>query len=414
MKKRIVLIIFSIVIFNLVFAAAYPKPEEMTIKEITPGSRYTLKIINGVPTINGFLHFINDKKTYKVLFILDTSCATSYLYEYNRSIIEENFDISMNNKKHAFVSLQFDDFAIEKMLVSIEEKVRNPILPQEESTFDLYGAIGNDILLQKSFYLSLTKKEFGWIEKFEFSKPENLDTYKLNTITYKNKNNNTQLIWPTIYTDDNFFNSENFFLFQKYDGTGSRYWVSTGAYEIKTSSNDFTEQIEKHKYKNVQLKGFDGQYGFCSIPKAALFGKRFENLNVSALPLNTSDLDNLTLKAIGCQVLAAFDLYFDKQNTESLKQLYFIPVNEKDYNSFRKTWDKEQINKCEPIIFYVNNQNKVILRIDKEAYSEISLGDELVSINGNPFINNFKYKLKKGDVLKLKKENNQLLDIIVK
>ena len=111
------------------------------------------------------------------------------------------------------------------------------------------------MLQAKNFYLSLTKKEFGWIENLEFIKPENLDTYKLNNITYKNKSYNFQLIWPTIYTDDNFFNSETFFLFQKYDGTGSRYWVSTGSYEIKTSSNDFIEQIQKHKYKNFQLKG---------------------------------------------------------------------------------------------------------------------------------------------------------------
>lgn len=414
MKKRIVLIILSIVIFNLVFATDYPKLEEMAIKEKVPGSKYELKIINGVPAIEGMLQFFKDEKTYKVLFFFDTAYAYSFLFDHNRSEIEENFDVRINNKKQAFVSLQFDNFYIEKTVMPIEEKVRNPLLSQEESNFDLYGVIGNDILLQKNFYLSLTKKEFGWIENLEFIKPENLDTYKLNNIAYKNKNNHTQLIWPTIYTDDKFFNSESFYLYQKYDGTGSRYWVSTGSYEIKTSSNDFIEQIQKHKYKNFQLKGFDGKYGFCIIPKAALFGKRFENLNVSALPLNTSDLDNLTLKAIGCQVLAAFDLYFDKQNTESLKQLYFIPVNENEYDSFRKKWDNEQINKCEPLIFYVNNQNKIILKNEKAPYSQISLGDEIVSINGIPFINNFKYKLKKGDVLKLEKENNQLLDIIVK
>lgn len=414
MKKRIVLIIFSIVIFNLMFATDYPKPEEMAIKEKVSGSKYELKIINGVPAIEGRLQFLKDEKTYKVLFFFDTAYAYSFLFDYNRSEIEENFDVRINNKKQAFVSLQFDNFYIEKTVMPIEEKVRNPLLSQEESNFDLYGVIGNDILLQKNFYLSLTKKEFGWIENLEFIKPENLDTYKLNNITYKNKTNNFQLIWPTIYTDDDFFNSETFFLFQKYDGTGSRYWVSTGSYEIKTSSNDFIEQIQKHKYKNFQLKGFDGKYGFCIIPKATLIGKSFENLNVSALPLNTSELDNLTLKTVGCQVLAAFDLYFDKENTDTLKQLYFIPVNENEYDSFRKKWDKEQINKCEPLIFYVNNQNKIILKNEKAPYSQISLGDEIVSINEVPFINILKYDLKKGDVIKIKKENNQLLDIKVK
>ena len=97
-----------------------------------------------------------------------------------------------------------------------------------------------------------------------------------------------------------------------------------------------------------------------------------------------------------------------------MKQLYFIPVNENEYDSFRKKWDKEQINKCEPLIFYVNNQNKIILKNEKAPYSQISLGDEIVSINEVPFINILKYDLKKGDVIKIKKENNQLLDIKVK
>jgi hypothetical protein len=204
---------------------------------------------------------------------------------------------------------------------------------------DFVGVLGNDVLTQKSLFFSFTKQKFGWPLSIEKPKANHTETYFMNNIQ-QNVLGQT-FYWHTVYVDDEVFNSESYFLFQKWDKTGSRYWLGTGSYSICTAPFDFAEQVDKHNYKGAIIETTNPfeKYGEITIPEISFFGKKFKNIKATATNETNEIYVLKSIKLLGAQVLSAFDIYFDKNDSESVKQIYFYPVENKEYEAFRDKYD---------------------------------------------------------------------------
>lgn len=330
-RRLIILCIMYLFSFNLC-SQEFKKIKSLNlprIEEKVLNSTYSFYIEKGVPYILGSLVFEGYTEQHKALFIIDTGIAFSYIYSNKLD------DIEIEKKQYEqdtylICTADFQNFAIKNFYVFLNPKNNSRVFNCE---YDLIGVLGNDVLTQKNFYISLTKKEFSWKDNLELEEPENINTYYLNNI--KMQKGGINYFWHTVFVEDNFFDNRTYPLFQMMpEQRGSRYWIGTGNYEIITSNFDFEEQISRHNYKNEIIRNEKGKidYGSLVIKKATLFGKKFNNLK--AITSIDSFYGLSSVKVLGTQVLAAFDLYFITGVNNNIEKILFYPVNNMNYKKF--------------------------------------------------------------------------------
>lgn len=320
------------------------------IQEENQNELYDFQIIDGIPVIFGEISFNNSAQSYKVVFIIETGTAFSWIYanEDNEvNIIEEFkfYNSKMPQQLLSLCSINFksstnsSNFCVNDLYIRLSESSASLNQKMKDLDCDFVGILGNDVLTQKSLFFSFTKQKFGWPLSIEKPKANNTETYFMNNIQ-QNVLGQT-FYWHTVYVDDEVFNSESYFLFQKWDKTGSRYWLGTGSYSICTAPFDFAEQVDKHNYKGAIIETTNPfeKYGEITIPEISFFGKKFKNIKATATNETNEIYVLKSIKLLGAQVLSAFDIYFDKNDSESVKQIYFYPVENKEYEDFRRKFD---------------------------------------------------------------------------
>ena len=332
MKNKVLMLFFVFFIVQNMYSQKADIIKSFNLPKITEqneGQTYSLMIEKGVPYILGTISCNNLNEQYKVLFILDTGIAYSYLYSNNL----ENLKIDKKQygqDNYLLCSVDFQEVNISAFYLLLNQQKNTKVF---NCNYDLIGVLGNDVLTQKSFYISLTKKEFAWKDNTGINAPSNTDSYYLNNISMERGGVN--YYWHTVFVEDDFFNNRTYPLFQMMpEQRGSRYWLGTGSYEIITTDFDFEEQIDRHNYKNTIKRNQSGKidYGLLIIKKANFFGKKFKNL--TAVTSIDSFYGLAGVKILGTQVLSAFDIYFVTGNDNKITKVFFYPVNDKEYKKF--------------------------------------------------------------------------------
>lgn len=271
----------------------------------------------------------DDSKSYQIACLIDTGCPVSYL---NRNNNIENI-INSNIKKDGKLLAQatFEGFCINNWNLTVRISDFSQAEKKVLGNVDVYGIIGNDILMQNNFYISITKKEFAFNYKKSNDKSADAKKYDLNPYGKEQNKFSYQVI-----IEDDFFRSQ--YLNPQYQiDKKSKYIIDTGSYCIFTSISDFYEQIEVHKYKyNIAQKN-QNEYGICLIPNAKVFEKEFYDLYALGGKFGQGNL-----KVLGNQILSAFDLYFDKCGTDIVQNIVFVPVPDEDYKKYRNQNDKSK------------------------------------------------------------------------
>ena len=330
MKKKVVFIVLLCLFFSLY---GYPQNidgiNQSAINQIEEwNSIHKIIHSDGRIFIIGTIEFDCTKK-YQIACLIDTGCAVSYLNRNKK--IENLINSNIKTDGKILAKATFEGFCINNWDLTVS----NSDLSQEEKkglgNVDIYGVIGNDILMQNNFYISITKREFSFDYKKSNDKTD--DEKKYNLIPYELGQN--QFIYQIIIEDD-FFRSQ--YLNSQYQiDKKSKYIIDTGSYCIFTSISDFYEQIEVHKYKYNTTKKNQNEYGVCLIPKAKLFEKDFYDLYALG-----GKFGHGNLKVLGNQILSAFDLYFDKCGTDTVQNIVLVPVPDEDYKNYRNQKDKRK------------------------------------------------------------------------
>lgn len=330
MKKKFVVIFILFLICSLY-------GQEKTINEIDQSVVNQIeewepihKIIHsdGRLFIIGRIEF-EDSKSYQIACLIDTGCSVSHIIRN-----KESDNIIHSNKKNdgkLLAQATFEGFCINNWNLNVLISDFSQAEKKGLGNVDVYGIIGNDILMQNNFYISITKKEFAFNYKKSNDKSADEKKYDLNP--YGKEQN--QFTYQVIIEDD-FFRSQ--YLNPQYQiDKKSKYIIDTGSYCIFTSISDFYEQIEVHKYKCNTTKKDQNEYGLCLIPNAKIFEKEFYDLYALGGKFGQGNL-----KVLGNQILSAFDLYFDKCGTDIVQNIVFVPVPDEDYKEYRAQNDKSK------------------------------------------------------------------------
>ena len=365
---------------------------------------------------------VEDGTIFPFIFILDTGAASSSIildYNSDNFSINDYFSYKINNSLYLKCSAHFNDFLVEDFFLGsvtasqINLKELKLIFNDKDYCFAI---LGNDVLMNKSFFLSISKGYFKWQKKNPFNEQDEVFVPQIDKIC--SSRGNRDFYQYTVYIEDNYFKSDAkdypiLGFFNSPDKTKSRYYIDTGTYYIATSNIDLYYQIKNRGYKNYTYNSEVSQaFGYSNIPNPAFLGKQFESLDV--MSGGTPEM----FKCLGNQVLSAFDIYFDKENSEKVQKIYFKQVLEAEYKKYRTENDKSYYYPASTFGFRAaNNMNRVSEKAfvnGKEILKEIEFGDIILSVNGIP--NNFvkEWELPNKIKIEVKKKDGSIKTVHAK
>lgn len=425
MKKR--KFIFAIQIFFCVFSLfcknviQKDKIEYPILIENQAESKHKIIASNGMLFLKSNV-VVEDGTTFPFVFILDTGAASSsIILDYNSAKISISNYLSykINNTLYLKCSAHFDNFIVENFYLTnfgepqISLKELKLIFNDEDYYF---GILGNDVLMSKSFFLSISKGYFMWQKENPFNGKEGVVIPQLDRIV--SSRGNKDYYQYTIYIEDNYFKSDVkdmpiFGFFNSPDKTKSRYYIDTGTYYIATSNVDLYYQIKNRGYKNfIYNAEISQKFGYANIPNPVFLEKKFEYLDV--MSGGTPEM----FKCLGNQVLSAFDIYFDKNDTEKVQKIYFVPVAESEYKKYRTENDKSYYYPSSTFGFRASNSmNRVSEKAfvnGKEILKEIDFGDKIISVNGIPYNLVKEWELPNSITVEVQKKNGNKKNIRAK
>lgn len=358
---------------------------------------HKLFFYNGRPYVFAKVYF-TENDFVEGYFLLDTGYPKSVLFlNYFQNFFgKEKIEIiEANNCEYVKCDIFFDTMTIKNLSITIENYLSKDFFKNINKKY--IGIIGSDILFSKSFYLSLTKQEFGWIDDIKLLE----NAKKIELIPFYQKN---AAPLYQVEIEDNFFkSSENYTMFLSDDKSKSKYFVDTGSYFIFTSSfSDFYEIVKNKQLDFIMYKNYAKPYGVSFIDKASVFEQSLNNIFVAGGNFGRGEL-----KVLGCQILGAFDLIFEKQNNQ-IKYLYLVPVEREKYEKFRKDNDNMQFFSVNTYGFLADNFGVVTHKAyyqGKEIAPNIKIGDKILQMNNLPFDDVAEWTLPENVKIKILRKN---------
>jgi hypothetical protein len=363
---------------------------------------HKLFFYNGRPYVFAKVYF-TENDFVEGYFLLDTGYPKSVLFlnYFQKFLKKEKFEtIEANNCEYVKCDIFMDTMTIKNLTITIENYLSKDFFRNINQKN--IGIIGSDILFSKSFYLSLTEQEFGWIDDIKLLE----NAKKIELIPFYQKN--AAPLYQVEIEDKFFKSSQKYSEFLSDDKSKSKYFVDTGSYFIFTSSfSDFYEIVKNKQLDFIMYKNYANPYGISFINKATFFEQSLNNIFFAGGNFGTGKL-----KVIGCQILGAFNLFFEKQNNQ-IKYLYLVPVERKKYERFRKDNDNMQFFSVNTYGFLADNFGVVTHKAHfqgKEIAPNIKIGDKILQMNNLSFEDvaewtlpeNVKIQiLRKNEILKL-------------
>ena len=367
---------------------------------------------DGRPYVKGTV-MINNSVKADCFFLLDTCYPKSILVNYrtNRPI-NDLFVYSENKNANCLIcDCDFNSFSVEDW--TLEYEWNDNFDFSEISDNYIAGIIGTDILMKESFYISLTKEEFGWANDFKFDENEKIQSYKL----IEQKQKGLSPIYQIEIEDDSFKSDYTFSQFLSKDGEKSKYNIDTGSHFIFTSDmKDFYSITGRKKYQNFVFRNYIDSIGICLAENARLFDKDFKNIQ-----FNGGRFGSGSLKVLGCQILSAFDLYFIKGKDGIITTLKLIPVAEEDYCLYRKQYDRKIQYSIETFGFLTDYSKeggvvryKAYVNNEKDLLPELEIGDMILLIDKKNFSSKLLQESHGKITLKIQKRNGKIRELKVR
>ena len=421
MKKLIPIILILLETFSL-FSHEKITKENLdlpTVIENTEHSEHKIICCNGMLFLKAQVFVFNsnnEAKQIPFVFIIDTGSANSSILTDstgNFSDLADSFCFQINNTNYLSCNAVFENFAVKNWFVR-EDRSRISLIKKLQKIFNdddyHFGILGNEVLMTKSLLLSISKGYFQWSENNPFATCPNVINPILDRIcSTRGKRDFYQY---SIYIEDDCFKSDSkdspgLGFFNSPDKTKSRYFIDTGTYFIATNLTDMYYQIKNRKYPNFLYKNeIETTTGFCKVKNASFLGQDFDS--ITAVAGKTPEY----FKCLGNQILAAFDIYFDKKDTEKVQKIYFSPVDAEIYSKYRANNDSTYFYPPFTFGFSVQEMSKRIsdkaFVNGKEILPSIEIGDEIITINDIPLNEIKDWELPDKISIKVKKKNGEI------
>ncbi len=382
------------------------------IDETVSQSKHIIICQNGMLFLKAKVQ-VDETTQLPFVFIIDTGSANSTVLIKDYSELNNYLSYKINNVEYLYCEAFFNDFVISNWYLKAESN-RAPVIEILESLFSdtqyHFGILGNDVLMHKSFYLSISNGFFQWIEDNPLKDHENVISPSLDRIC--SSRGNKDFYQYSIYIEDDSFKSNpkdspELGFFNSPDGKKSRYFIDTGTYYIATSLRDLYYQVKNKNYAHFFYENeIQKTTGYCAIPKANFLDYDFDFLKVIA------GRTPAYFKCLGNQVLSAFNIYFDKENTEKVQHIYFSPTSNELYKKYRSENDKTYFYPASTFGFCIKKSYEAVSEIvvidKKELQSSIEIGDTIISINNIPFNQVNEWELPDNVHLKIKKKNGKV------
>lgn len=389
------------------------KREYPTVIEDVQNAEYKIINKNGMLFIKANVK-IENERSFPFIFLIDTGSASSYAFLESFSQLQEYFSVKIDGIDYILCKAFFDGFIVENLLLNAYRN-QNAYVKELRQIFNdndyYFGILGNDVLMNKSLMLSISKGIFKWTDINPLLEAEKTFCPVLDRIC--SKRGNIDYYQYSIYIDDKYFKSDvidnpNFGFFNSPDKTKSRYFIDTGTYYIATSNIDLYYQIKNRNLKSFTFNSEIMQkFGYATIDKPFLLGKQFDSLE--CMSGGTPEM----LKCLGNQFLAAYDIYFDKENTEKVQKIYFQQINATDYEKYRLENDKTYYYPASTFGFRANNAlNRVTEKafVNGDEYNkDIEIGDIIISINDVKYDEVKEWELPDYVTIQVKKRDGKII-----
>lgn len=421
MKKGITFLCVFITLVFSVFGIEKKVIEtraDPVIKEVIEKEPHKIICTNGMLFLKAEVK-MEDERVYPFVFIIDTGTASSSILMEDSSDFQEYFVYQIGTTNYLLCDVYFEDFEIDDFYL---DKFNQGIydlsaLKKIFSDKNYYFAVlGNDILMHKSLYLSITKGYFIWNK--DNSNKEQMDVFVPQIDRISSVRGNKKSYQYTIYLEDDYFKSDEsdapiLGFFNSPDKTKSRYFIDTGTYYMATSNIDLYYQVKNRGLKSLVYKSeLSQKIGYTTITNPVFLGKMFSYLNV------VSGRTPEMFKCLGNQALAAFDIYFDKEGTDIVQKIYFQQIKDSDYQKYRAENDKAYYYPAASFGFRASN---VLNRVTEKAYingkeilKDIEIGDTIISINDVPYNQVKEWELPGSIIIEVQKKNGKIKKIKAK
>jgi hypothetical protein len=421
MKKRITFLCVFITLVFSVFGIEKKVIEtraDPVIKEVVEKEPHKIICTNGMLSLKAEVK-MEDERVYPFVFIFDTGAASSSILMENSSDFQECCVYQIGNTNYLLCNACFEDFEIDNyFLTRINQGIYDlSALKKIFSDKNYYFAVlGNDILMHKSLYLSITKEYFIWGKENTYK--EQMDVLVPQLDKVRSMRGNKNCYQYSIYIEDDYFKSDEsdapiLGFFNSPDKTKSRYFIDTGTYYMATSNIDLYYQVKNRGLKSLVYKSeLSQKIGYTTITNPVFIGKKFSHLNV------VSGRTPEMFKCLGNQALAAFDIYFDKEGSDIVQKIYFQKINDSEYQKYRAENDKTYYYPAASFGFRASN---ALNRVTEKAYfngrellKDIEIGDTIISINDVPYNQIKEWELPDSIVIEVQKKNGKIKKVKAK
>lgn len=413
MKKKI-FIIYILIFFADINLFSFPLRNLIyhnPVVEFPENTDFDLIARNGALYLKGIIEF-SDGFSVPVVFWIDTGAQKSCIFRNNFDDVASYFDYHDEKYDCGLVNASIGTLKIKDWYLFAEKS----ILPNDyQHGFEnekYFAVLGNDVLMQKSFYISATKQKIQWSDKNSFKNNSNVLRFKASA-TRQNALESSFYTYD-IFIENDFFASPkdgNGMFFYSPDGNLHRWKIDTGTYKCMVNQETFEYQIKNNGYENYVYKSDDkknSNIGFCKIPNTRLFYREFENLSV------LSGVVSPIFKCMGLQILSAFDIYFEVGESGKVENIYFSPVEEDLYQKYRKQNDNECYISDYTYGFFTNSTGVVVQKAfyqGKEILRKIKIGDKVISINDLPYNTMRLWDFPEKAIIKMQRPNGKFYTV---
>lgn len=421
MKKRITFLCVFITLVFSVFGIEKKVIEtrvEPVIKEVVEKEPHKIICTNGMLFLKAEVK-MEDERVYPFVFIIDTGAASSSILMENPSEFQKYFVYQVVNTNYLVCDASFENFTIEDFYLNTFNQGIYDLSALKKIFSDknyYFAVLGNDILMHKSLYLSITKEYFIWGKENTYE--EQMDVFVPQIDRIRSMRGSKNCYQYSIYIKDDYFKSDEsdapiLGFFNSPDKTKSRYFIDTGTYYMATSNIDLYYQVKNRGLKSLVYKSeLSQKIGYTTITNPAFLGKMFSYLNV------VSGRTPEMLKCLGNQALAAFDIYFDKEGTDIVQKIYFQKINDSEYQKYREENDKSYYFPAVSFGFRASNSlNRITEKAyinGKEILKDIEIGDTIISINDVPYNQIKEWELPDSIVIEVQKKNGKIKKVKAK
>lgn len=421
MKKGITFLCVFITLVFSVFGIEKKVIEtraEPVIKEVVEKEPHKIICTNGMLFLKAEVK-MEDERVYPFVFIIDTGAASSSILMENPSEFQKYFVYQVVNTNYLVCDASFENFTIEDFYLNTFNQGIYDLSALKKIFSDknyYFAVLGNDILMHKSLYLSITKEYFIWDKENTYKEQVDVLVPQLDKVRSMRGNKNCYQY--SIYIEDDYFKSDEsdapiLGFFNSPDKTKSRYFIDTGTYYMATSNIDLYYQVKNRVLKSLVYKSeLSQKIGYTTITNPVFIGKKFSHLNV------VSGRTPEMFKSLGNQALAAFDIYFDKEGTDIVQKIYFQKINDSEYQKYREENDKSYYFPAVSFGFRASNSlNRITEKAyinGKEILKDIEIGDTIISINDVPYNQIKEWELPDSIVIEVQKKNGKIKKVKAK